>query len=522
MNFGIDGEGRPNTVSVNSGTTMVYSTTYNAASQPTAVDLIGASSDNDSYTWDPNTGLMTGYTFTVGSTPKSLSAALTWNPNRTLSSVATTDGFNSGGSLTCLSSAGTSPGGYDDWGRLILFDCGSGNWGQTFGYDIYDNLSKAVITSPSHTGTTWNPGYSSSTNQFTGGTFDSNGNTKADGNGNYWGWDEFSKMAWYSTSSTAPTCGSSGKCATYDAFGRLIEQSNGTSWQEYWITQAGNVQMTGTTANFGSFPTAAGRVMITGNNVSQYYLHNDWLGNARITSTPARAVSLDQAYTPYGEIFANFGTAAGDLDVFAGTTSNFNTGTQWDTPNRSLTYFGRWLNPDPSGQGGQWNRYAYPTNPNSATDPSGLDECDYDSSSCGQFYNPTAGEGAGCANGTCEEAGWGEDDTPEGDMPGEISGDYAQNFPGATSALQQAEQSAQNALSNPNCGIAADGGTGAASATIDYNQPTPGPESAPADGTQFGSLATITFGDLGGGRIAIRTWPSFPNSIMIVDPVLVH
>ncbi len=417
MTYGLDGEGRTSAAKVNS-TVMVYGTTFNAASQPTAVNLINSSSDNDAYTWDPDTGRMTGYSFTVGATPATLSAIVGWNQNGTLKSIATTDGFNSGGSVTCLSSASSSPGGYDDWNRLILFDCGSGNWGQTFGYDIYDNLSKAVITSPSHTGTTWDPGYSPSTNQFSGGTFDNNGNTQADGNGNYWGWNEFSKMAWYNTSSLAPTCGSAGKCATYDAFGRMIEQSNGTSWREYWFTQGGNVQMTGTTANFGSFPTAAGTVMITGNNGSQYYLHNDWLGNARITSTHARVIRLDQAYTPYGEIFANFGTAAGNLDVFAGTTSNFNTGTQWDTPNRSLAYFGRWLSPDPSGQGGQWNRYAYPTNPNSYVDPSGLNlfgGCDEADACGGGGGSPSGGDGGGfCdASGDC-----GPGNGVDGDIPG--------------------------------------------------------------------------------------------------------
>ena len=43
----------------------------------------------------------------------------------------------------------------------------------------------------------------------------------------------------------------------------------------------------------------------------------------------------------------------------------------WDTPNRELSYAGRWLSPDPAGSG--WNQYASPTNPNSQSDPTGLD-----------------------------------------------------------------------------------------------------------------------------------------------------
>lgn len=42
----------------------------------------------------------------------------------------------------------------------------------------------------------------------------------------------------------------------------------------------------------------------------------------------------------------------------------------YDTPNRELSVVGRWLSPDPAGTG--WNQYSYPTNPNSATDPTGL------------------------------------------------------------------------------------------------------------------------------------------------------
>ncbi|MGA7421074.1 MAG: hypothetical protein WBW77_00195 [Candidatus Sulfotelmatobacter sp.] len=57
------------------------------------------------------------------------------------------DGFNVGGSETCYSNASGSVWyGYDDLERLVEFDCGSGNRGQEFSYDQYDNLSKAAIS----------------------------------------------------------------------------------------------------------------------------------------------------------------------------------------------------------------------------------------------------------------------------------------------------------------------------------------------------------------------------------------
>jgi RHS repeat-associated protein len=55
--------------------------------------------------------------------------------------------------------------------------------------------------------------------------------------------------------------------------------------------------------------------------------------------------------------------------MFTGLTQDVLSG-MWDTPNRELAPQGRWLSPDPAGQG--WNQYAYSTNPNGNVDPSGL------------------------------------------------------------------------------------------------------------------------------------------------------
>jgi RHS repeat-associated protein len=330
------------------------------------VSLTGATPDTDSYTFDSNTGRMTNYAFTVGATPETLNGALAWTAqgSTALASLTTIDGFNPGGSLTSSDT-------YDSWNRLTSFDNGSNNWGQNFSYDLTDNLTKSVITG--RRGTSWNPGYSSTTNQCIGCSYDSDGNQTADGTGtNYWGYDAYSKQAWYNTSSLAPTCGTNGKCFTYDAFGRAVEMSNGGSWVELWLTQAGSAYMSGTTLNYATWAAPeGGSAVIVGNSTSLYYLHKDWVGNARVASdTVARTVTADQAYTPYGEIFANYGSTSSYFDNFAGMTASFNNGIQYETPNREFAIFGRWLSPDPAGTG--WNQYAYPTNPNSFSDPSGL------------------------------------------------------------------------------------------------------------------------------------------------------
>lgn len=363
--YTLDGEGRWNSLTdATSSQTLVSSVNYYPATNPETVNLTGTTPDNDAYLIDANTGRTDQYVFTVGNTPKTLKGVLNWSANGLLSSTATTDGFNAGGSLTCNDA-------YDDWGRLTQFDCGSGNWGQNYSYDIYDNLSESVISGRS--GTTWSPGYPSK-NQCAGCTYDSSGNQTSDGTGsNYWGWDVFDKMIWYSNSSGTPSCGSTGKCVVYDAFGRMLEYSNGSTWTTNWITPLGtSANMTGTTLNWARVPAPGGHgtVEITGTGTYNY-LHNDYLGSARLVSSlTSNSVLADRAYTPYGEQFATYGGTSTYYQNFAGMTEDFNNGIQYETPNREFAIFSRWLSPDPAGTG--WNQYAYATNPNKFVDPSGL------------------------------------------------------------------------------------------------------------------------------------------------------
>ncbi len=375
MTYGLDGEGRWNTLTdTTTSTNLVTGATYYPAANPAVVSLTGTTPDNDSYTYDANTGRMTKFVFTVGNTPKNMTGNLTWNANGTLKQLAITDGFNPGGTQTCNFNATAAAGtGYDDCGRLVGVDCGSGQWGQTFSYDIYDNLSKDVISG--RIGTEWLPGYSASNNHCNGCTYDADGDVTGDGN-NVYGWNEFAKLASTVTSGT-PTCGSSGRCAVYDAFGRMVEQTIGSTFRERWITQLGEtVYMTGTSPIYAYWPApGGGKVLLYGNSSSYDFLHSDWLGNARIDSgLTNHTVATDQAYSPYGELYDIFGSNVAQNEGFAGMTGDFAPGTttpvMWDTPNRELSMVGRWLSPDPAGAG--WNQYAYATNPNSSVDPSGL------------------------------------------------------------------------------------------------------------------------------------------------------
>jgi len=338
---------------------------YDAAGHIVSVPLgSNTSTDQDVYTYDPNTGKMKTFEFDVNG--KSLTGSLTWNASQTLAKMAVVDGFNAGGTETCVSdNTGAVGAGYDDLSRLVEFDCGSGKWGQQFGYDQYNNLTKTQLAG--RIGTTWNPGYTSN-NQCSGCTYDANGNMTADGNNNY-GWDSFNKLKWTATSGT-PTCGSSGRCFVYDALGRMVERSNGSTWYEVWYTPAGEITMSGTTPVFGIFTGPGGTAVVNGIGGGAWR-HTDWLGNARLVSDVSNhTVTLDQSYTPYAEINTSFGNNSGQYQSFAGLNGLFAFDTLWDTPNRELSFTGRWLSPDPARA--SWNAYAYPTNPNSNTDPTGL------------------------------------------------------------------------------------------------------------------------------------------------------
>jgi len=118
--------------------------------------------DTDTYTYDNTTctgslvtGRMTGYTFSVGATPKTDVGGLGWNANGTLRSLAITDGFNAGGTQTCNYGTSTTAG-YDEQARLVSAVCTSGStnvWGQQFSYDAFHNLTKTVPTGD--TGVSW-------------------------------------------------------------------------------------------------------------------------------------------------------------------------------------------------------------------------------------------------------------------------------------------------------------------------------------------------------------------------------
>jgi RHS repeat-associated protein len=356
--FGVDGEGRSNSASASSGQNPVTSTLYNVFGQPYQVNF--GSLDSDSFGYDSNTGRMTQYQFNVNS--QALVGTLTWNANATLQKLVISDPFNGTDNQTCNY-------GYEDLNRVASANCGS-VWSQTFGYDAFGNLTKngSMSFQPVYT----NPATGQNTNRFisipgTTVSYDSNGNVLGDGSHTY---------AWDADGDSVTI---DGVGLMYDALDRMVEQNRSGVYTQIVYAPTGEklALMNGQSLQkaFLSLPGGQAEGVYTSSGLSGYR-HKDWLGSARVDSTSTRTVSSTTAYAPFGETYAQSGTA--DLS-FTGQNQDTAAGL-YDFLAREYSTQGRWPSPDPAGLAvvnpaypQSWNRYAYVlNNPLELTDPLGL------------------------------------------------------------------------------------------------------------------------------------------------------
>jgi RHS repeat-associated protein len=417
--YGVDGEGRINSVKPASGyipaSSVTYATTGTTEPIGSLTQITFGSGDSDSYQYDTNTGRMTQYSFNVNG--QSAVGKLTWNANGTLQKLAITDPFNSQDNQTCTNA-------YDDLSRVSSNSCGS-LWAQTFTYDAFGNLTKNGTSA-------WVPGYNGSTNHYTlaGTSYDANGNLLND-TFNTYTWNAYGDLA-----------SANGIALTYDALDRMVENANGASQFVYGPNgQHQLANMVGQQLASAFVPLPAGAVAVYYSSGLVQYNHADWLGSARLFSTPSRTATPAMAYAPFGE-----GYAGGSAYVQFTSYGNQWTVSDGENSGGSLDDFifrryspgqGRWISPDPAGVSAvdpsnpqSWNRYSYVlNNPLGYTDPLGLfcvwDDGSYDSnddsgtgsqSSCedgngGTWFNgspsdwsPGASDWSGQASGTF--AGW--------------------------------------------------------------------------------------------------------------------
>jgi RHS repeat-associated protein len=171
-----------------------------------------------------------------------------------------------------------------------------------------------------------------------------------------------------------------GASAIYDAFGRTVELNNGSKQILYGPSGNKFAYMSGQTVQKYYLPLAAGVQDVYDGSGIRYIRYVDWQGSSRVQLTWDGAVVGGEAYAPYGETYAETGTAdrmytGQTQDAIAGSTGMYDFLFRQYSPSQS-----RWIVPDPAGLAAvdltnpqTWNRYAYVgNNPLSNTDALGL------------------------------------------------------------------------------------------------------------------------------------------------------
>jgi RHS repeat-associated protein len=350
-----DSEGRISVINASVGQNPVTNTTFNSASQVTAVTF--GSGDHDTYSIDPGTGRIGQFSAFIGTS--NLNALLTWNTNGSLATLAVTDPFNSAANQTCSY-------GYDDLSRLGSVTCGSA-WAQTFSYDPFGNISKSGSLA-------FQPTYQSTTNRiqalpgFTP-SYNANGALLSDGAHTYT-WDAQGNL------SSLDSVG-----LVYDALGRMVEQVRGATFTQIVYSPTGDklALMNGQALQKAFLSLPGGATAVYNSSGLAYYRHPDWLGSGRLASTPSKSLYSDSSYAPFGEPYAQSGTAD---PSFTGKNQDTATGLYDFLYREYSPTQGRWISCDPIGDAAAdpsnpqtWNKYAYVlNNPLGLVDPTGLED----------------------------------------------------------------------------------------------------------------------------------------------------
>jgi RHS repeat-associated protein len=381
---GLDGEGRVTNIWAQSGNTPLSGVTYNNTNSTTGAigtltNVTYGSGDSDTFTYDPNTGRMKSYAYTVGTT-QSVIGTLSWNAIGSLAHLGIADTANPMNTQTCNYV-------YDDLSRVINDYCGTA-WHQTYSFDPFGNISKTATV-----GTSFLPTYNQTTNQISSLpgcppiTYDGNGNLTND------------CAHTYGSDSDGIVTSIDGNGVVSDALGRQVEWSVGAGFRQvvYDPLNRKFALMNGVSILVKGFiPLPGGGTMVdTPGSWPAYYRHSDWLGSSRLATTQARGLYYDGAYAPYGEDYVGTGTT--DLD-FTGQNQDTAVGLYDFLYRKYSPVQGRWISPDPSGLAAvdmtnpqSWNRYAYVlNNPLSLIDPKGL-QCVWDDGSYDSDDDPVDG-----------------------------------------------------------------------------------------------------------------------------------
>jgi len=191
--------------------------------------------------------------------------------------------------------------------------------------------------------------------------------------------DTFNTYAWNTENKLISETNGS---ITYDAFNNAVEKNG---YEHLFAPGLGDIGLfSGQTPQQVTLPLPGSGSVIYGpqcTGVPIGYNHNDWHGNARITTTQSQGLQRQSEFSPFGQLYDNTFSQPSFLQF---DSANMDTlPNVYDMANRNLhTIQGRWLQPDPAGLAAvdpsnpqSWNRYAYVTNnPLSYIDPTGLND----------------------------------------------------------------------------------------------------------------------------------------------------
>ena len=286
--YGLDGEGRVNAVDYGSSP-LVYP--YSATSYPhgaayTSLGLSGlefGSGDYDTFTYDANTGRMSGWQSTVGS--QTDTGQLQWYASGELETMQVTDNIT--GSSDSQDCGYT----FDALGRIAGMGNGPGGaclWSQSYSFDPFGNLNKGG------TGT-----FDASYNLYNqivsvgnvSGVYDTDGDLLNDPVENNTVVNEFDPDGKAETFENV--------AITYDALDRPVEAGG----QEFVYAPDGSkiAVMGGQSLTRADIPLPGGAEAVFTASGLDYYRHADWLGSARLSSSPSQTLDAATAYAPFGE-----------------------------------------------------------------------------------------------------------------------------------------------------------------------------------------------------------------------------